>query len=134
MKRKLLASVALCLLAGCATPPPTANEFATADFGELPGDYHEIIKAYMQSRLKDPESARYDFTRSPGKVWMGNPGNRTYGWAACAGINAKNSYGGYTGPQTHYFVIKSGTVVHMYSGGASDSIAEAVAQKLCSQF
>lgn len=35
----------------------------------------------------------------------------SYGWSTCATINAKNSYGAYTGVQIWWFFIQNGKVV-----------------------
>jgi hypothetical protein len=53
----------------------------------LPPDYRAQIDADFVRTLKDPDSRRVVFQSTPG------------GSLVCGTINAKNSYGGYTGPQ-----------------------------------
>ena len=33
-----------------------------------------------------------------------------YGWRVCAGINAKNSYGGYVGEKPYFFLLRDSAV------------------------
>lgn len=40
---------------------------ANADYGSYPTDYKEIIKKYLERKLKDPESARYSEYTKPRK-------------------------------------------------------------------
>jgi hypothetical protein len=53
----------------------------------LPPDYREQIDADFVRTLKDPDSRKI--------VYQGNP----YGSLVCGTVNARNSYGGYTGQQ-----------------------------------
>jgi hypothetical protein len=74
-------------------PPPSNAEAMQAG-----------LKAAFENRLKDPESARYEFSE-PVRAYcrqgfMGKKPPR-YGWAMNFTVNAKNSYGGYTGPQPY---------------------------------
>lgn len=52
---------------------------------ELTATEKNIIETSAKQRIKDPDSAKF--------VWQDYKGGTTY----CAHINAKNSYGGYTG-------------------------------------
>lgn len=86
----------------------------TADYGEFPSDYEAIIKAYLEKTLKDPESARYgEFTKPEKDQAIANVHERRalYGYVSCVDINAKNSYGGYTGAKRTWFLIHDGKVV-----------------------
>lgn len=96
------------LISSCASKP-TQEELANADYGIYPENYQEIIVNYFSMRLKDPSSAQYSFLKGPEKQWYGF-GN-VYGYGACFTINAKNSYGGYTGQQLHFVMIRDGRVV-----------------------
>lgn len=123
MSKQLVAMVftVAILLAGCASKP-TPQDLASADYGTYPSDYEEIVKKYMDMRLKDPDSARYEFINSPKTGWN-SWGGRKYGYIVCALVNAKNSYGGYTGSQIYYFMIKNGRVI--------DSQEKSMAQAFC---
>lgn len=120
MNRKLLALIAT-LLAGCASAPPSPVELANADYGPFPKNYQSLIVAHMKAVLKDPDSARFGFVQAPVKSWY--PLNRkSFGWAVCVGVNAKNSYGGYTGTQPSYFLIKNGEIIQAEHGRQAEIV------------
>lgn len=109
MRRTLLAAALITSLVGCATRP-TADELANADYGRYPSDFQGTVKRHMQLRLKDPESARYEFRNPVVQAWSGY-GGRNYGYASCVLVNAKNSFGGYTGFQKSYYMVRNDQVV-----------------------
>lgn len=121
----------LIALTGCAAPQ-VYLPVQDSDYGETPENHQDKIKTYMASRLKDAESARYDFNRTPVKAWLGSS-TRYYGWATCVGINAKNSYGGYTGWQPHYFFFRGGDIAESVSGGADGSGSNVLVREMCSR-
>tara|TARA_R110002096_G_scaffold435548_1_gene661346 strand:- start:38 stop:376 length:339 start_codon:yes stop_codon:yes gene_type:complete len=95
--------ISMTALAGCVTTQTMADRSITqaANYGEYPDDYEQIIKSIMMNKLKDPESAQYQF-KGPIKAYLrsapiagGNP--TVYGYMVYFKLNAKNSYGGYTG-------------------------------------
>jgi hypothetical protein len=68
----------------------------------------------MAEQLKDPESARYSKFRPLAKdlkIVNAKTRNATLGYSTCVDINAKNSYGGYTGAKRYWFLIRDGKVV-----------------------
>ncbi len=117
----LLMSLAAPALAACAsafeTPGPTYW------YGAPPKAvyYEDYIKEYFATILKDPESARYRFG-TPRKAYVNNGlihgGNLGWvGYAMMVGINAKNSYGGYTGEQPYLVLLQpSGRVLRHFQG------------------
>lgn len=110
MKKLLISILAAISLAGCAAAP-TNEEAAAADYGSYPDDYQQIVKSHMEGILKDPDSAKYQFLDTPQKAWN-SIGGLKFGYAVCARINAKNSYGAYIGYKTSYFLIRNNTVIH----------------------
>lgn len=122
MKKTLIPLLLALSLAGCATPP-TQEEAMAADYGAYPDNYEGVIKNYMQTILKDPESAQYHFLNTPSKGWS-TLGGKKYGYRVCVSINAKNSFGGYIGNLTNYFMIKDGQVIDsdISSGGDYGSL------------
>jgi len=92
---------ALLLAVGCASAP-TEEEIANADYGE-PVSYQDcakVAKQFIANKMKDPDSARFaDFQCYRG--WRGNVPmagvQATYGYVFTGNVNAKNSFGGYTG-------------------------------------
>lgn len=76
---------------------PSDDEIVSADYGEEPQNVTSLIAG--SSNLKDPLSAMvrlHSFSR--GYSSFGN--DVKYGWCAIYDINAKNSFGGYTGSHT----------------------------------
>lgn len=129
MKRTTLFAMVLALV-GCVTPP-TQEELAAADYGLYPHDYETIIKTYMSRVLKDPDSGRFEFLNAPKTAWNKLDGLQ-YGYAVCANINAKNSYGGYTGFQMSYFLIRNGRVI--IARHSSGRYGDAMVSGLCQHF
>lgn len=103
------------LTTACAPKPPSQDEISSANYGRLPNDYQQQIKNYMASALKDPESARYTF-EPPFKAYSqdgsmaSTSGGVIYGYASGVQVNAKNSYGGYTGNQLYVFMFSNGVM------------------------
>lgn len=97
------------LLSGCATAP-TTQELASADYGEPPRNYEVVIHQYFDSTLKDPASVQYKEITVPQRDWIRDAPvegfKMHFGWMVRATINAKNSYGGYTGFQTYIFLFR----------------------------
>lgn len=81
-----------------------------ADYGPRPDNFEELVKAWAEQNLKDPDSARYNRISKPRKEFMVANLKPFFGWSVCADINSKNSYGGYTGAQTHWFLIRDGKI------------------------
>ncbi|MFI8480655.1 hypothetical protein ACIGCM_08805 [Pseudomonas sp. NPDC078700] len=92
----LFAFMIVVIISGCSsnstvsTPPAEPNRppvIWTKQIATM--DEQENAKATVVSKLKDPESARF------GEIWamQGTNGKRS----VCGYVNAKNSYGGYTG-------------------------------------
>lgn len=110
-------------LAGCATPsaqhtPPAKEEWKPdpigQDYGRYPTNYEEIVKPWYQTHLKDPDSAKFVSFSKPRKenaVINVDKKEAAYGYSTCVSVNAKNSYGGYTGAQTTWFLIRNDQIV-----------------------
>jgi hypothetical protein len=95
---------------------PSKQEKANADYGAYPKNYKNIVKNYMQGVLKDPESARYKVLSSPQKFYMvaGTIEELVYCYTTAFSINAKNSYGGYTGEKIYFFQIRNGEIIDVH--------------------
>ena len=99
--------LALVMLVGCATPPP--EKVAALDYGELPADWQQLTIDSYKRTLKDPDSAKFYFERAPFKGYtrkfpFAGGGIDKAGWVIQFELNAKNSFGGYVGPQ-YYRVL-----------------------------
>ena len=79
--------------------PPTQQELAGGRNAVSPPSKQAAQKAAMDhinNSLKDPYSAQYKFYNPVNSHHIGD-GIRQFGWFICGVVNAKNSYGGYTG-------------------------------------
>lgn len=73
------------------------------------------VLAYFKLALKDPDSAKYEWGSIELGTWKGALERfGTPGWIATVHVNAKNSYGGYTGFTPFKFVFRSGSIVEIY--------------------
>ena len=99
------------LFTGCVgfeRPAPGSN------YGKVPTKYAETIPARMSTVLKDPQSARYRFG-VPQPAYLNNGwlygGKVTWqGYLVYFYVNAKNSYGGYTGEEKWLALIRDENV------------------------
>ena len=124
MKTKVLSLIAATvlvassLISGCAsTGMPTATEQKAAYHGPEPTtlQIQNAINSHLAKTLKDPYSAMIKDISKPvqshirGAMIEGYP--VTYGWLLTFSVNAKNSYGGYTGYQKYTLLLRDGVVV-----------------------
>jgi len=105
---------------GCASVAISPEELQKADHGIYPENYKELIYQYFESRLKNPFSAKFRYIEKPQKAYRRFPtvqggGNRILGYLVYVDVNAKNSYGGYTGWEEFRFLIRDGQIVHRFT-------------------
>lgn len=93
------------ILSGCVSTPDKAT-LERADYGALPNDYKELIAGKISNNLKDPLSAMYKYAE-PYKGWCKSGFGTYYGWLVRVSVNAKNSYGAYTGNQSKMYLINN---------------------------
>jgi len=112
---------------------PTQEELTNADYGNPPTNYKQTIKSFLADSLKDPASAKYTFLSKPTPQWSRYYGEIEFGYGTCVAINAKNSFGGYSGKKLHFFLIYNDLIMHhiYQSARRHDSLGEA-AVKRCS--
>lgn len=131
MRKILLASLiglSVVTMAGCATQkPPSQAEISTANYGELPKNYKEQITNSLSSRLKDPYTAQFTFLPpfkgySQDGPWSPSGGKSYFGWVAPVLVNAKNSYGGYTGNQKYVFMFSGGVLYDVTGNDAFNRV------------
>jgi len=85
----------------------------TADVGEKPTNYKELLESSTKAMLKDPDSAKFsNFTEPKKEVMVANT-DFVYGYSICFSVNAKNSYGGYVGNQLYWGFIRNGKVLRV---------------------
>jgi len=121
--RKSLVLLVPMLLVGCASGPLTnaaGQSLTSADFGPFPMEHSAVFAAHLDATLKDPTSAQVRHYGGP--ATYAKPASLfadpVYGWGTCYTVNAKNSFGGYTGAKAYLAVIRNGQLIHvMVSGG-----------------
>lgn len=101
-----LALLAL-VLVGCATAPPTAQQCGPEP---TPDQVDAAVQTFMAGENWKDESSvqiRNVSLRNCQAIVNGilNPNGRMTGWVVLLEVNAKNSYGGYTGYQQRTLVI-----------------------------
>lgn len=103
-------------MAACANVPPEQLA-ADYDFGDTPTNAKAQIDGYFDRVLRDPESAIYDYDEGFVEVichtfeLRGTERQIQYaGWGQALNVNARNAFGGYTGPQ-RYMALFDGDVL-----------------------
>ena len=116
----------LCLLAACAVTQPSAQvsmkTVRSENYGSYPKNYERQVRQYLNDTLLDPDSAKIRIG-TPHKVFQTyNPLANTYPpktpkelksnqyYVVCAEVNAKNTFGGYTGWQTKIYRFVDGGI------------------------
>lgn len=135
IKNILLSSLACFAMAGCVTTQPSPAELDLQGEAIMPTQKkaQEAVKTYFDSRLVDPESARYQFwplTRGFSDFAVGE---RHAGVFMCGTINSKNRMGGYTGqtPFMAYFDPETGRDVQLavLGDGGKELIVSGICQR-----
>lgn len=114
---RLLACIALlATLAGCVT----TENISAADYGPAPANAEQQSREWLERVLKDPESARLKFgplVKAVTKDGLVYGGKTHAGWVQIVEVNAKNSYGGYTGYKPYYLFFLGGAITaDIYAG------------------
>jgi|SRR5581483_3319445 len=91
---------------------------ASAECGKPPADYKTIATRYIRNVLKDPDSAKISIESverwTAGSIPVrgtDTPVNPC--WAVVAFVNAKNSFGGYTGTHKMIVYLDNGKAVNV---------------------
>lgn len=107
MRGAFAALVSVALVVGCATSTPPADPLLLGPSPPAEFDPEPRIRAAMERVLKDPFSAQYRRLAGPvpGQA-LSESFRPMKGWAYCYMINAKNSFGAYTGFKPAYFVVR----------------------------
>ena len=129
------------LLASCVTPgspespgsPPVESGWRPptegVDYGPFPENYEEIGHTALLAVLKDPESARWGRTSVPRRehaIVNQFRHEAAYGYSFCVEVNAKNGFGGYTGMQTYWILVRNGELVRMLPAPGQIYIGRAI--------
>lgn len=96
------------------------QSIALADMGKTPSNILDGIQVIAQGYLKDPYSAQYKIGAVyPGyckEGWLKGGSISWKGWAVNVMINARNSYGGYTGYEPHTVLFSNDSAVRIMEG------------------
>ena len=107
-------------ITGCATLP-TSKEMATADYGQYPDNYNEIVQNWINDTFFDPYSVRDLTISTPQKYYISEAplmgGRRYFGYYVSVTCNAKNRMGGYVGKQTSNLFIRNGIIIKQWKEG-----------------
>ena len=108
------------LMSGCATVEIIPEENQSTEAGAYPENYKELVNQYFDNRLKEPYTAKFRFIEKPARALQRFPSgpegdNRHLGYLVYVDVNAKNSYGGYTGWEEFRFLIRDGQIVHRFT-------------------
>ena len=112
MIRSLFIIAAILTLTACASMSVDPQ----ADYGTPPpANYPQIVKSAIGSQLKDADSAQYDIAE-PAKGYVKGNGIQatTYGYLVAADVNARNSFGGYTGGKRWYVFFDGSDITALY--------------------
>ncbi|WP_239403562.1 YgdI/YgdR family lipoprotein [Aggregatibacter aphrophilus] len=135
--KALFAMLAASLLAGCATETEiTMNDVRNMDYGSYPKNYEKTIRQHLARTLIDPNSLMIDGFSKPKKYLeitsrrynvttdSYNPAVFLKYYIVCARINAKNTYGGYTGWQDHIYYFRDGKIMNSSEYGLIDGCSD----------
>lgn len=116
--RKAAAILSAVALAGCAGPMPHSNNASPPPQPLAPVTLTSaqiaMVQAGVRSSLKDPASARFDRVQ----LWKAGQKDATH-IAVCGYVNAKNSFGGYTGDKP-FVGVMDGRIFVVAGMGGSD--------------
>ena len=99
------------LMTGCASAP-TEDDIRNADYGleVTASSCISIAQRFIKNKMKDPNSAQFSGVQCY-KGWEGNVPivgvPATYGYRFVGEINARNSFGGYTGFSPFSGIVKN---------------------------
>lgn len=116
MKKILFIIAGVSVIVGCASAP-SREQLESGDYGaDLSSQECEsIVKTHVLSRLKDPDSAKFRFDSACEKGYVSSAPllgrEAQLGWRQTGFVNAKNSFGGYTGFNKFEALMRDGEVV-----------------------
>lgn len=100
MKLVLCLVIVFSMVSCATTRQATQEELGKGDFGPFPYDYRLMIQEHLSTRLLDPLSAMYYFSK-PRKARDG----KRYGWLVKMEVNSRNRMGGYVGRKVLHYMI-----------------------------
>lgn len=109
-------AISCVLLTACMTPPTDqlGRKLSLVDAGPPPPDTGEVVRSALRYRLKDFDAAKIEIPVAPRPVVFAQAAGMNAGgagWEICPMVNAKNSFGGYTGFKPIFILWKQGQVI-----------------------
>ena len=111
-----LFKIASLVLAGVLLAGSMATTARSADHGPYPSNYKQLVLDWYARYLRDPQSMRFGGISLPRKEQIMEKRQLVYGYSVCAGVNAKNAFGGYTGMKSKWFFIRDGRILRVITG------------------
>lgn len=107
--KQLLLMAGLVAMVGCTSPVTDPGLLAQCGPKPSQADAERLASwAVSKMPLKDPESARITAVQVDGPMeWRATPEGKIIGWQISFYVNAKNSYGGYVGPQRYVLIRRA---------------------------
>jgi hypothetical protein len=116
--------IAALSVAGCMATAGTPDTEALAKADDpgvraknMPDNYRQLVAADLHKTLKDPRSIQDAEISPPLK-------NSSEGTSVCVRLNAKNSYGGYTGIKSYTFFFRDKALSDYHLAGNIDGIGD----------
>lgn len=108
----ILVVILLPVLSGFSAEQVTIEPAPGAAYGAYPNNYQELITAWLNAALVDPNSIKIKWLSEPrpGELMVGK-NQQVSGFLVDFSVNARNVFGAYTGPQKHTALIRDGQVV-----------------------
>jgi hypothetical protein len=130
---RLLAVLAVALMAGCQSPPLSPAQIASLDYGPRPDNYESLVRAYLKPRLNEPEYALIEVKAGPSPLYQTETlsRERQYGWAVCAMVNERDWRGTYGELYPVVVYIRNGKVVAADGGGLERAAGLRYAEAQC---
>ena len=107
----ILSTITLFIVSPAVAADPSPPLLGTA-YGSYPENYQEIITAWLNKALVDPNSVQVKWLSEPrpGELNVSKT-QRVSGFLVDFSVNSRNVFGAFTGPQKHTALIRDGQVV-----------------------
>lgn len=129
MNKLTLALAALASVAACGAPVDPAPKLTPGPHYTLTSAEKNHVMERVRAGLKDPYSAKF------GPIKARGVGDDTITVNVCGLLNAKNSYGAYTGYKMFYGYLAPGSGIDFFVGDVGgDSYQQNAIANMCSEF
>lgn len=118
---KIIVAIIVLALTGCAMAPISPQEQSQCGARPTPTEAAASVQIYIgQQNWKDADSVKVRNIQTQGCVarqigGLLNGGHRYIGWEFDFEVNAKNSYGGYTGFEQRWVLKTADGITHWWT-------------------